>query len=111
MLKFYEELSPQVEGFVYRAPLTLTNIIGSGASVAFKVKTTSPNSYTVKPSQGILEKVQSCTISITMVGLPESIMLADHKFQVQVAACSLNSSEVRTQYLRDSDLCSPDLLE
>jgi hypothetical protein len=80
VLKFYEELSPQAEGFVYRAPMTLTNISETGASVAFKVKTTAPNSYTVKPSQGILEQGQSCTINITLAGLPESILLADHKF-------------------------------
>ena len=80
VLKFFEELSPQAEGFVYRAPLILTNISDTGASVAFKVKTTAPSSYTVKPSQGILEQGQSCTISITLARMPESLMLADHKF-------------------------------
>lgn len=80
VLKFFEELSPQAEGFIYRAPLILTNISDTGASVVFKVKTTAPKSYTVKPSQGILEQGQSCRISITLSGLPESSLLADHKF-------------------------------
>ncbi len=46
--------------------LTITNVFNSG-SLAFKVKTTAPRQYIVKPNQGILDRGQKITIDITLI--------------------------------------------
>ena len=79
MLKFIEELT---DGCTYRTFINLTNVNETGSSVAFKVKTTAPNCYTVKPSQGVLEQGQSCTVNINLALPPDQVKMADHKFQV-----------------------------
>lgn len=45
--------------------LTITNVLNG--SLAYKVKTTAPKNYVVKPNQGILDKGQKITIDITLV--------------------------------------------
>jgi len=42
----------------------------SSGSVAFKVKTTAPRFYVVKPNQGILDKGAKITIDINLIPSP-----------------------------------------
>ena len=55
----------QAESNSYKAYLTITNV--SQGNIAYKVKTTSPRFYVVKPNQGIIDKGQKITIDITMI--------------------------------------------
>ena len=51
-----------------KAYLTIDNVCAG--SVAYKVKTTAPRFYVVKPNQGILDKNQKITIDITLIPSP-----------------------------------------
>lgn len=51
--------------------LTIDNV--SNGSVAYKVKTTAPRFYVVKPNQGILDRNQKITIDITL--LPSNVQM------------------------------------
>lgn len=57
-----------------KAYLTITNV--SAGNMAYKVKTTSPKFYVVKPNQGILDKGQKITVDITMI--QSSVSRASH---------------------------------
>jgi vesicle-associated membrane protein-associated protein B len=48
-----------------KAYLTIANV--SQKNLAYKVKTTAPRYYVVKPNQGILEKGQKINIDITLI--------------------------------------------
>ncbi|CDW72595.1 vesicle-associated membrane protein-associated protein a isoform 2 [Stylonychia lemnae] len=74
----------------YKTYLTITNV--SQGSVAFKVKTTAPRFYVVKPNQGILDKGSKISIDITLITSAEN-QIDSNKFLVQVAQCELSSSE------------------
>jgi hypothetical protein len=66
--------------------------------VAFKVKTTSPKKYCVRPSSGILEVGSSKDIQVIMQAqreLPASLDDVKDKFLVQYTA-ALDSQEVGT---------------
>lgn len=52
-----------------KAYLSLTNVSTTG-NIAYKVKTTAPRFYVVKPNQGILEKGQKITVDITLISAP-----------------------------------------
>ncbi len=52
----------------YKSYLTITNV--SNGNVAYKVKTTAPRFYVVKPNQGILDRGQKITIDITLIASP-----------------------------------------
>lgn len=64
----------------------------SNGNVAYKVKTTAPRFYVVKPNQGILDKGQKINIDITLIDLPEN-KVDENKFLVQVASTEHSSSE------------------
>jgi len=51
-----------------KATLTITNV--STGNVAYKVKTTAPKAYVVKPNQGIIEARQNVEIEISFVPVP-----------------------------------------
>ena len=51
-----------------KTTLTITNV--SSANVAYKVKTTAPKAYVVKPNQGIIEARQKVEIEIAFVPVP-----------------------------------------
>ena len=48
-----------------KAYLHITNV--SNASLAYKVKTTAPRFYVVKPNQGILDRGQKIVIDISLI--------------------------------------------
>ena len=84
-----------------KAYLVIDNI--SNGNVAFKIKTTAPKFYVVKPNQSILDKGQKITIDITLQpsrpGQPldqfiQEAKIDDNKFLLELANCSLSSSEV-----------------
>lgn len=62
--------------------ITLTNF--TQQNLSFKVKTTTPESYIVCPSQGVILPESTTKINITMQGLKESPGQVNHKFLVQV---------------------------
>jgi hypothetical protein len=45
----------------------------SNGNVAYKVKTTAPRFYVVKPNQGILDKGQKINIDITLIASQVSL--------------------------------------
>jgi hypothetical protein len=51
-----------------KATLTITNV--SNGNVAYKVKTTAPKAYVVKPNQGIIEAGQKVEVEISFVPVP-----------------------------------------
>ena len=62
------------------ADLKILNI--SSQTIAFKIKTTAPKNYIVKPNIGILPPSKSILISIVLSPIPPSVK--DHKFMIQV---------------------------
>jgi len=77
-----------------RSSLTLSN--PTGQRYAFKVKTTSPKSYVVKPSVGFLEPDSSFKITIIKQRNPKPAV--SDKFMIEVMATnerSLNPSDTR----------------
>lgn len=60
--------------------------------MAYKVKTTAPKNYVVKPNQGIIEEQGSVKIEITMIPVLNN-KIDDNKFLVQVAFTQLKASE------------------
>lgn len=72
--------------------LNLINV--SNYSVAFKIKTTSPQDFIVNPPQGYLKTYENITIRINFKGTEESIDKT-HKFLVQAyASNNENVSEI-----------------
>ena len=53
----------------------------SDRNVAYKVKTTAPKNYVVKPNQGIIEEQGSVKIEITMIPVQNN-KIDDNKFLV-----------------------------
>lgn len=66
--------------------ITLTNI--SHATVAFKIKTTQPKRYTVKPRAGFITLGQTQEVKVTMHPLAEGDHLDRDKFLVESAIIS-----------------------
>jgi len=64
--------------------LTLTNI--SAGNVAYKVKTTAPKSYLVRPSSGLLRPKESKEIQIILQPQAEGGATSTHRFLVQAVA-------------------------
>ena len=86
--------------------LTLKNIVNM--NIAFKVKTTAPKSYIVKPNQGILAPNESRELTITMQPLPDFPGEVNHRFQVQSAPVYLapDQHEELTKFWTDNpDRC------
>lgn len=71
------------------ASLTLTNSSGSG--VAYKVKTTVPKSYLVRPSGGHLQAGETAEVQIILQPSGEA-PAATHRFLVQATASEANLS-------------------
>jgi hypothetical protein len=74
--------------------MTITNITEK-SNLAYKVKTTSPKHYVVKPNQGILEHGKTVQIDITLLLSNQSENVVDHKFLVLAGETELSVSEVR----------------
>lgn len=54
----------------------ITNV--SQGNLAYKVKTTAPRQYVVKPNQGIIDKGQKFAIDISLIQSPVRIIQAEH---------------------------------
>jgi hypothetical protein len=73
--------------------MTLQN--PSDARIAFKVKTTSPKKYSVRPSSGIVEPGSSKEVQVIMQPqkeMPASFAECKDKFLVQCISLGLDSS-------------------
>lgn len=78
-----------------KTELHITNLVAD--NLAFKIKTTVPKYYVVKPNTGIISGNGDLTISITLTPIPTSVK--DHKFMLQVARTSLASDELDAEAL------------
>jgi hypothetical protein len=73
-------------------PSTISLVNLQGGKVAFKIRTNQPNSYVVKPSEGVLEAKGSISIEIIMQPTdynPTTNIISD-KFQI--VACQIDDS-------------------
>ena len=73
-----------------RSNITITNVLNE--SIAYKLKTTNPYNYVVKPIQGILNKGQNITIDITFTPTADNDV-DKNKLLVIVAPCKLSASD------------------
>lgn len=92
-MKNYIEIQPSSEilfevipGASSTSILTLTSTYS--AYLAFKVKTTAPKDYIVRPNQGVIKPYESVDISI-ILNLKKSISDKSHRFLVEVAPTEL----------------------
>lgn len=72
---------------VAKCTLNIKNLVDD--NLAFKIKTTVPKSYVVKPNAGIIEGNGELNVSITLTPIPVSVK--DHKFMIQLARTSLSN--------------------
>ena len=72
----------------YKCRLVVSNAIGT-RNVAFKVKTTQPNNYVVKPNQGILNGAGAK--DMVEISLVKKYVTGEHKFLVQAVAITDDS--------------------
>lgn len=89
-LKFRFELRKNI-------PVTLTLQNPSGDRIAFKVKTTSPKKYCVRPSSGIVEPNASKEVQVIMQAqrdYPPSFAECKDKFLIQCVKASSDATEV-----------------
>eukprot|EP00933_Yihiella_yeosuensis_P076791 TRINITY_DN86744_c0_g1_i1.p1 TRINITY_DN86744_c0_g1~~TRINITY_DN86744_c0_g1_i1.p1 ORF type:complete len:250 (+),score=42.05 TRINITY_DN86744_c0_g1_i1:86-751(+) len=73
--------------------LKLTNV--SSGNVAFKVKTTAPKSYLVRPSSGTLRPRETSEVQIILQNGDGRV---DHRFLVQAAAVASSTAVSREQW-------------
>lgn len=59
-------------------------------NITFKIKTTEPKSYTVKPNQGVVGIGDQEKVTISLSPVPSST--ANHKFMIQVSETELTGS-------------------
>lgn len=71
--------------------LTVRNT--SDSTIGYKVKTTAPKSYLVKPSSGYLEKGETQTVKISLQS--NHMPTAGHRFLVQTAKAADSSADVK----------------
>ena len=56
--------------------LQISNV--SNGNLAYKVKTTAPRYYVVKPNQGILERGQKIVIDISLIQSAPQVIISSH---------------------------------
>ena len=88
-----------VPGVTIKSGLRLKNL--SATNVAFKVKTTAPKTYLVRPSQGVIGSHQTENLTIIMNPLDEHPGEVSHKFLVQACETSLLPGESSAQVIQD----------
>lgn len=67
-------------------------------NVAFKVRTTAPSCYTVKPNTGIISGSSTIIVSIILT-IPPSVK--DHKFMIQAARTTLTEDDVNSEAINE----------
>ncbi|KAG8084198.1 hypothetical protein GUJ93_ZPchr0010g8677 [Zizania palustris] len=98
-LQFPFELGKQIS-----CPLKITN--RTGRTVAFKVKTTSPKKYCVRPNNGVVGPRSACVVVVTMQAqtmAPPDLQCKD-KFLVQsvVVSDGLSAKDITSQmFMKD----------
>lgn len=88
------EFFPQGDGVSPKATLEIKNV-QEVSNLAYKIKTTAPKLFVVKPIQGILAAGRTVFIEIQlqMKELKSSQDIHKHKFMVQGTPCDLQASE------------------
>jgi hypothetical protein len=74
------------------AKCTLEITSKSSENVAFKIKTTAPKNYVVKPNTGVIQPSKAVTIHITLTPIPPSVK--DHKFMLQTVKTDMNEKDL-----------------
>jgi len=69
----------------------------SKENLAFKIKTTAPKYYVVRPNTGIIKGNKEIEVSIHLQPIPSSVK--DHKFMLQVAMTSLSTDNLQADTL------------
>merc|ERR1711981_550415 len=77
---------------VCKTTLTLTN--PTDVQIAYKVKTTAPRRYCVRPNSGKIEPSQSATVNIMLQPNQNNDDLNKHKFMVQAIECVGDKLEI-----------------
>ena len=87
------EFASTGDGSSPKATLELSNILDS--NLAYKIKTTAPKLFVVKPIQGILAAGRTVTVEILLQlkELGNVNEVHKHKFMVQATPCDLQASE------------------
>ena len=78
-----------------KATLHIKNLVDD--NLAFKVKTTAPKFYVVKPNTGIIKGNQDVKVAINLQPIPSSVK--DHKFMLQVARTTLTTDDLNPETL------------
>eukprot|EP00357_Protocruzia_adherens_P008462 CAMPEP_0115012644 /NCGR_PEP_ID=MMETSP0216-20121206/24874_1 /TAXON_ID=223996 /ORGANISM="Protocruzia adherens, Strain Boccale" /LENGTH=272 /DNA_ID=CAMNT_0002381769 /DNA_START=26 /DNA_END=844 /DNA_ORIENTATION=+ len=87
-----ELVFPFVKGQGSKTQLELANLCPS--NVAFKVKTTAPRSYLVRPNQGILPQGESLAVQIIMQPTSEEALgMTNDKFLLQYTTTTLATNQ------------------
>lgn len=92
------EIDPKEEIELERKPdLQSTGFIclynARGGNVAFKVKTTKPDFYIVRPNQGILAPGKIEKVQVTLKALPKEMTKSSHRFCVVQCKTNLKPGE------------------
>jgi vesicle-associated membrane protein-associated protein B len=86
-------------GATSHANLNLTN--STNSLVAYKVKTTAPNNYFVKPKAGVLAPGASQDVQITLQAqFPTDSNISQDRFQVLSAPCETSDGLSRDEWLK-----------
>mmetsp|Transcript_13037 Transcript_13037/g.24271 ORF Transcript_13037/g.24271 Transcript_13037/m.24271 type:complete len:213 (-) Transcript_13037:738-1376(-) len=78
--------------------------------VAFKIKTTAPRSYVVKPNHGLIMPSQTATIQISMTQSSDQ-QETKHKFQVLSCKANLGSNATQDEVKRLIDNCAKSAIQ
>ena len=81
---------------------------GSDLNIAYKVKTTAPKAYLVRPSQGILSPGEQKEISVAMHASDSHPGAPNHKFLVQHSITDLTPSSEISEFSKFWDIAVKD---
>lgn len=73
-----------------KCQLEITNVVNH--NIAFKIKTTAPKNYVVKPNTGVVMPNKKVIISITLTPIPPSVK--DHKFMLQTVKTEMTDQDL-----------------
>lgn len=84
--------------------LTLDNV--SSDTVAFKIKTTAPKNYLVRPSTGVVAPDKTQEIKIVLQPIPADVNIATDRFLVQAAVVEPGTESVTKEFWINIDKSS-----
>ena len=78
-----------------KATLDISSILAEKKNVAFKIKTTAPKLFVVKPIQGIVAPGSTCTVEVQLQSNNFTSIgdVVKNKFMVQATPCDIQATE------------------